>query len=552
MLIKKFFVSRLYLKTTFVFLLVAFYSSSEAQIVWQTPGSEVYKFLSRQAQKGNINFEDVVQPVSRKTIAMHLATLQDSVMNLSSVEKAELQFYLKEFSEFNIQPRDTLIFLKKDQAERWRFLSVNEGEFLLRGDPLITTGYSRGNGTSVLTWGNGITFWGHASKNLTFQGSFQDITEKGTGIDRLRDFTPREGIVRTVTLNSNSVNYSRLKGNITYAWNNGSASIGKDQLLLGYGENGRIILSDKSPAYPQIRIDYKPLKWLQFQYSHLWLHSGIIDSARNYTKGNGVYSNDREFYIPKFMATHSLNIYPLEGLALTLGESMVYSDQLNIAYLIPIMFFKAYDQYESKYNVPTGSNGQFFLQASSRNHIPKTHLYSTLFIDEIRTSTIFNRQKSRNQIGFNVGVSVTDVAVPYLTLGSEYTRINPFAYQNLIPAQSYSSQGYSLGDWMGNNADRFLVFAKYTPLARLKTELQIQKIRKGGPGRVEDQYFAEPQPSFLFDLQKDFTEAQFKVSYEWINNLQVQALFTSIKEGNVPAGTKRRESRFDFSMSFGL
>ena len=523
-----------------------------AQIVWQTPGSEVYKFLSRQAQKGNINFEDVVQPVSRKAIAMHLATLQDSVTNLSSVEKAELQFYLKEFSEFNFQPRDTLLFLKKDLANRWRFLSVNEGDFLLRGDPLYTLGYASKNGNSVGTLGNGVSFWGHASKKITFQGSFEDVTEKGTGIDRLRDFTPQEGVVRTVTLNANSANYSRLKGNITYAWKNGSASIGKDQLLLGYGENGRIILSDKAPDYPQIRLDIKLLKWLQFQYSHLWLHSGLIDSARNYSKGNGVYSNDREFYIPKFMATHSLNIYPLKGLALTLGESMVYSDQLNIAYLIPIMFFKAYDQYESRYNVPTGSNGQFFFQASSRNHIPNTHLYSTLFIDEIRTSTIFNPQKSRNQLGFNIGVSVTDVVVPYLTLGTEYTRINPFAYQNLIPAQSYSSQGYSLGDWMGNNADRFIAFAKYTPLPRLKTEFQVQKIRKGGPGRVEDQYFAEPQPTFLFDIQRDFTESQFKVSYELINSLQLQGLFTRTNGQTAAGGTNRSSSRFDFSIRFGL
>jgi len=552
MLIKKSFASLLLLKTSFVCLFVAFYSSSEAQIVWQTPGSEVYRFLSRQAQKGNIHFEDVLQPVSRKAIAQHLNTLQDSVLNLSSAERAELKFYLQEFSEFNTPPRDTLLFLKKDLAERWRFLSVNKDGFLLRGDPLITAGFAGGNGSSVLTRGNGITFWGHAGKNLTFQGSFQDITERGTGIDSLRDFTSKEGIVRTVTLNSNSVNYSRLKGHVTYSWNNGSVSIGKDQLLLGYGENGRIILSDKAPAYPLIRIDYKPLKWLQFQYSHLWLHSGMIDSAKNYNKGNGVYSSNREFYIPKFMATHSLNLYPLKGLSLTIGESMVYSDRLNIAYLIPIMFFKAFDQYESKYNVPTGSNGQFFFQASSRNHIPKTHLYSTLFIDEIRTSTIFNRQKSRNQLGYNIGASVTDIVVPYLTLGSEYTRINPFAYQNLIPAQTYSSQGYSLGDWMGNNADRFLVFVKYTPLPRLKTELQLQKIRKGGPGRVEDQYFAEPQPSFLFDMQKDFTESQFKVSYEWINNLHLQGIYTRIKERNIPAATNRSISRFDFSINFGL
>ncbi len=336
-----------------------------------------------------------------------------------------------------------------------------------------------------MKWANGLTFWGHAGKNFSFQAYFEDITETGTGIDSIRRYTPAEGIVRTVTLNQRSINYSRFKGNITYAWKNGSISAGKDQILWGYGENGRMVLSDKAPAYPNIRFDYRPLKWLQFHYTHAWLQSGIIDSARNYSKGNGVYGDKREFYIQKFLASHSLNFYPVKGLSFSLGESMVYSDQLNIAYLIPLMFFKAYDQYESKYNVPSGSNGQFFFQASSRNHIPKTHVYTTLFIDEIRTSEIFNSAKSRNQLGFNAGASVTDLIIPYMTIGMEYARINPFVYQNLIPAQSYASQNYTLGDWIGQNADRLTAWAKYNPAPRLSMRMQLDYIRKGRDGSVK-------------------------------------------------------------------
>jgi len=117
--------------------------------------------------------------------------------------------------------------------------------------------------------------------------SFKDITETGTGLDTLKAFTPETGIVRTANAKPDrrTLNYSELTGNVTYSWNTGEISIGKDQLLNGYGQNGRIILSDKAPAYPFIRFDYRPLKWMSFNYSHAWLQSDIIDSARTYSKG---------------------------------------------------------------------------------------------------------------------------------------------------------------------------------------------------------------------------------------------------------------------------
>jgi hypothetical protein len=118
---------------------------------------------------------------------------------------------------------------------------------------------------------------------------------------------------------------------------------------------------------------------------------------------------------------------------------------------------------------------------------------------------IFSKVENRNQIGFNLGASVTDVVLPYLTLGMEYTRLNPFMYQNLIPAQNYSSQNYSLGDWLGQNADRITYWVKYNPAPRLSMRFQMENLRKGKDGNIDDQYFAVPQPKFLesgFENQK--------------------------------------------------
>lgn len=535
-------------------LLFCFLSyQSDAQVVWQEPNAEIYQFLSRQAAKGTIEFDDLIKPVPRKEIALKLNELKAQESKLSSTEKKELDFYLKEFAEFNEMPKEGLLISKKDEFSRFRALSVRENGFLLNVEPIISAGIRKGENSDVFEWGNGLAFWGHAGKNISFQAYFEDITESGTGVDSIRQFTAREGIIRTVTLNQNSINYSRFKGNLTYAWKNGSLSVGNNQILWGYGENSRLVLSEKVPAYPNVRLDYRPLKWLQFNYSHGWLHSGLIDTARTYPKGNTVYGTDREFYIQKFFASHSLNFYPVKGLSLSLGESMVYSDRLKFAYLLPIMFFKAYDQHDSKYNVPSGSNGQFFLQASSRNHIPKTHLHATLFIDEIRISKIFSSTENRNQIGFNLGASVTDVILPYLTLGLEYTRLNPFVYQNLIPAQNYSSHNYSLGDWIGQNADRITYLVKYNPIPRLSLKFQLEQLRKGEDGDINDQYFAVPQPGFLSSGYESQKQILIEARYQILNNLTIRGSFYK-QNGMIRPGLQKDvvPKEFRFGIAYGL
>ena len=499
-----------------------------SQVIYENPNNPVYKYLSRQAQKGNIEYNDLIQPISRRDIVGYLSTLQGLEEKLSTTEKKELAFYQQEFSEFNDNFKDSTTFFRKDQYDRWRFLSVKNKDFFLRGDPAMTFESFTGGGKNVFRTATGLTFWGHAGKHIGFQVYFQDITDKGNGIDSTRRFTPETGILRTANVNPNAktVNYSDVRGSITYSWNNGSISVGKDQMLWGYGQNGRLVLSDKAPSYPMIRFDYSPLKWLRFNYMHAWLNSAVIDSARSYNKGNNLYGNNRELYAKKYFVTHTLTFLPAKGLTLSVGESMVYSDDFDPGYLLPIMFFKAYDQYQSRYKLSTGSNGQFFFNASSRNFIPKTHLYASLFIDEIRTGSIFDKSKSRNQLGYNIGATRTDVGLQYLTLGLEYTRINPFVYNNLIPAQTYENQGYLLGDWIGQNADRVTAWATYNPLPRLTATVQFDYIRKGREGSLLDQYWAEPEPPFLsqgpVQTQKQLL---IQANYELVHKLYLRTSY---------------------------
>jgi hypothetical protein len=542
-----------------IFLFLGLLLSSIAgfsQVVYENPNNPIYKYLSRQAQKGNIEYNDLIQPISRRDIAGYLSTLQSQLDKLSIKEQKELAFFQQEYAEFNTDIQDTTTFFKKDRFGRRRFLSVKTKDFFLNGDPALSFETFNGSGKSVFRTATGLTFWGHAGKHIGYQFYFQDITDRGDGIDSLRRFTPETGIIRTANINPNAktVNYSNFRGSISYSWNNGSISVGQDQMLWGYGQNGRVVLSDKAPAYPMIRLDYQPLKWLRFNYMYAFLNSAVIDSAASYSKGNDLYGTDREQYVNKYFVSHTLTFLPLKGLSLSVGESMVTSDNFQVGYLIPIMFFKAFDQYDSRYKLSTGSNGQFFFNVSSRNHIPKTHIYASLFIDEIRTGSIFNKAKSRNQLGYNIGATRTDVFIPYLTLGMEYTRINPFAYNNLIPAQTYTNQTYLLGDWIGQNADRVSAWATYNPIPRLTTTVQFDYIRKGREGSLPDQYWAEPQPPFLsqgpVETQKQLL---IQANYELVHKLYIKTAYQRQSGVIRPAEqTNAVPNEFRLAVSYGF
>ncbi len=507
------------------------------------------------AQKGLVKFDDNIQPLSRVYIGQCLDSLQNRSGLLNAIEKKELLFYKKEYNDqYFIQSKlpNKIAYLKQDASDRWRAFSAIGKDFILRADPVITSAIFQGTNKKVVQSSSGIKLYGYAGAHWGFYFSYNDVNEKGTGLDTLRQNNPETGIAGRIAENKKSQNFSELRAGISYSWKTGSVSFGQDNLLWGYGENGRIVLSAKAPTYPYIRLDYQPLPWLKFNYTHAWLNSNILDSARSYGTGVPTYGGIRQFYISKFMAAHSIQITPIKGLDLTFGESMVYSDRLNVGYFIPVIFFKAYDNLINNDNINAGSNGQIFMQASSRNNLPKTHLYATLFIDEIRISTIFDKLKSRNQVGITIGGSITDVFTPYLTLGIEYTRINPFVYKNLLPAQNYSSNNYVLGDWIGNNADKLMYTIKYTPVPKLKCLLRYQSIRKGGAGTTDQQYFQQPQPGFLFDRQFNQKEWFARISYEWINSLYLTGNISSLKTDDYLTGKSSTQRVFSLGLNYGL
>ena len=484
----------------------------------------VVAYLERMAQKGAIEFNDLMKPVDRATVFSLLNQLQQN-KNLTKIERDELTFYISYYSFDNLEkayiPKSLTVFkqIKKNLFKEPHILNYSDDNFRLMVDPLAEIGFQGSKKTSQLI-STGFQMMGYAGKRIGFQLSVRDVNETGD-YDSLRIDNTLMGFNRKQTINTNLLSYSQFNANLSYRFNKGMITVGQDQNVLGYGKTGNLVLSSKSPSYPYYRFQYNPTKWMSVNYMHAWLQSGVIDSLKSYGTGNSVYGGQRESFIPKFYAIHFVEVRPMKGLSVHLGESIVYTDQLEPAYLMPLTFFKAYDN--NKYNdkITTGANGQFFMGISSRNQIPKTHLYAQLFIDEIRVSNIFNSTKSRNQIAYQIGASVTDIGLPYLTLTAELNKVYPFVYRNFLPAQNYSNSNYPLGDWMGSNADRIELIANYHPKPRLNLRAYYRMMAKGGAGSIEQQYFLTPSPIYGFDPQYKTNKFSFESSYELYSNVNI-------------------------------
>jgi hypothetical protein len=532
-----------------------------AQVVYEPLYKDVYDFLRRLSTKGIIEYNDEFRPLSRIYLAEKLLEAEKHPELLTEVQMADLKFYKQDYYHEiwfikNENNEKHLDFFSSDPAGRWRVFSYGDENFKMNLSPIL--GFEIGlidDAKATHLW-NGIYTYGYITDALGVSFDFRDNTEEGTTIDKFKRFSPVTGVNARSSSNildysENKIEYSESKGIIATDWTWGSFAIGKEFMEWGYAENGLIVLSQKAPSFPFIRLDIYPVDWLGFNYFHAWLSSDVVDSTDIYYTETGT---ERISFRKKFIASHTLFIRPTKGLKLSIGESIVYSDELEIMYLIPVMFFRLADHYLSRQKNNAGNNAQFFAAISSRDHIKNTHLYGSFFIDEITLSGLFDSFKQRNQFGFTLGASVVDLPLDNLTLTLEYSKIYPFVYDHFIQTTTYESASYILGHWMGNNDDQVYGSIKYRFLRGLEASMWARYIRKGEAGKVDDQY-EQPQPPFLFGLRTNYTYLGAMVKYEFIHELFVRIRYQYMKTSQQQEDLSfidKTVNEFHFAIYYGM
>ena len=532
------------------------YAAATAQVVFEPSASSVYDLLNRLSVKGVIEFNDELSPLSRIELAGKLIEASTNKEKLTSLELEEIEYYKKEFApelamkgiaELSDDPQ----FFKFDDVTGFRFFLFRNDDFTLNLDPILGFGIkNRFDEVQTHRW-NGLQFYGYFKENWGFNFYFKDNEERGERVDRTKSFSSDPGFNLSIN-HPKSIEYVDVQGLISYSWNNGNISIGKQHIEWGSGIDGKLIFSDKAPSFPFVKLEFSPVDWLKFVYFHGWLHSALIDSSTI----RKTLVNDRDSYSQreKYIAGHMVSIYPTKNLSISLGESIVYSDKLELAYFIPVLFFRTVDHYLGD-SSNTGDNAQLFFNAVYKNFDLRTKLYTTLFIDEL-SITNFLKGTNLSAIGITAGVNFVDPILENSDLSIEYTRLNPFVYMNSNDAQLFTSHKYQLGHWIGSNAHQFYAEYNQSFLRGLKLKVWGEYVRKGQKELPEEQYML-PYPGFLYGDKLSMTNLGLILNYEVLHNLfgEIRFTYSNTSDENAlrtPAYQLGKKTSFGLSFGYGF
>lgn len=513
----------------------------QAQVIYVPLENGVYSFLERQNLKGNIALNDEVKPFSRIYIAEKLDELSEGVikstnsLSLSRTELDELSFYKQEYyyeitriksikketQEITNSTNESTSNADNDLSERWFLFSHSDSMFSLKLTPIagyetsITgnkSGHSRWIGLSAFS---NYSDWFGASFDLRDKGEF------GDNVDREKSFSAERGAWYKGA--PNGIEYSDVKGGITFSWDWGNVALIKDYQRWGHGNFGQLILSDKAPSYPQIRLQLNPVKWLRFYYMHGWLNSLVPDSAAFYYSYPGTISERiRKSYISKYIAANMITVTPWDRIDISAGNAIIYSGDLRPEFFIPFMFYKFLDHNTGRGDVGDG-NGMMYFDISAK-YPDKFKFYTSLFIDVTEIRNILDGDYENTWIGFTAGGKTVDLLIPDLDLSVEYTRLNPWVYEHKDETTTYKHIGYTLGHWLGQNSDQIRIQLDYQLLRGLKFKLFAEQLRKGGSEEIYYAYSGSgaKELNFLYSPIRKEKRFGIDISYEYMHDLSAR------------------------------
>ena len=160
-------------------------------------------------------------------------------------------------------------------------------------------------------------------------------------------------------------------------------------------------------------------------------------------------------------------------------------------------------------------------------------------------------------LGYTVGVSMVDLGIDNLDLTVEYTKTNPWLYENKYDITNYKHLNYSLGHWIGQNADLLSIEWDYSFIRGLHISLLGQVFRKGGLKDIYIAYHDPPDLPFLFSpkrIDKSFT---FKFDYEPYYNVYLQGEYrysdiTDEEVGRTQDFLLGIKNSFSIALSYGI
>lgn len=476
---------------------------SRAQVVYHSLDHEaLYDFIEELAAQRLIEINSAIKPYSRRFIALKLKEAQAKEAQLNKRQRAELAFYQKDFRKELQTERDSL---RRDLLYR------RDSDFAFTLNPI-----AGGTGWQV----DGENFY-HRYSGAELHGFVNQVgihfrladNHESLRISGPEFLTQRKGALYKSSTTAGA-DFSEMRGGLTYSWDWGSIGLVRDNMVWGNANHGANIFSNRAPTYTRLMLNIAPRDWIELNYSHGFLMSGVLDSLRSYNAG----IRERNVFVPKFIASNMLTIKAMKGLHISAGNSVVYSDYINPGFLIPFMFFKSID-HQSYYGGGNfgGQNSQMYVDVSSRQ-LHKLHLYSTLYVDEIAFGRMWEEDEHSNFLSFKKGFRYSNMFNTNVSVIVEHTRTNAIVYRHFVNTTTFASNGYGLGHYLGDNSEELYLALVYKPIPKLYTRLEYTKAQKG-----EEYIYTGTNGTglglpHLDGIGWSMKQWQLQVSYEVIND----------------------------------
>ncbi len=456
--------------------------------------TEVYDYIDELMTDGVITRQTAVRPYTRKQVADMLVEAQQADSILNRRQKKDLAFYLNVFalerdtiSTNFVQYTDRRTFNLSLANPQFSYLTKNK-LFKMSIEPILGMDlYGSKKGLIIKRW------WGADLKmdiahHVSIWGSLRDISYNGTAAlsDKYfaNDYAKIDGakITKPGYLNNlagvqyKEANYggdfSDSKGGISlYSWW-GSIALQRENIRWGDSYHCSNILSGRNPAVPMLSLQLTPCRWFQFDYFHAWLVSNVLDST-NYYVENTTTGGTYKHYRPanKFMAANMFTFTPIKYVSFSFGNSIVYAERnVQAAYFIPFAFYKSLDHLLTKGLSVENQNSQLFGSLSVRpwDHI---QLYTSIYFDEFKLARLKKSNPENNLVSYLVGFNWSGWPLTGLSLKGEFMRSYIACYTHSINVLTWTSNGYNMGHYMGDNAQSIYVELAYRPIRGMRLKL---------------------------------------------------------------------------------
>ncbi|MFO7370368.1 MAG: hypothetical protein R6X09_08880 [Bacteroidales bacterium] len=482
--------------------------------------TRIYDFIDELASEKLIVINSAIKPYTRTFIYEKLKEASGKKDQLNSRQQKELEHYLDYYTfgnEANYLPQKAKLnlFRKSEHtATSLQHLGLYYSDslfnFALR--PILGLNYlSNASGDYTHTY-RGLEAFASVGRHFSFYADLRDNTVDHILVQPTYLTQETGGAYKGSPQVAGGADFSEMRGGIMLSWPFLQVGFVKDHPVWGNNYHGAIIQSGRTPSLPMVKLHISPVKWLDFNYFHAWLVSDVVDSSLTYLLPTGGH---RDTYKNKFMAANLFTITPIEGLNISFGNSIIYSDQsVNLAYLIPVFFYKSVDHTLTSTKI-VNQNSQMFADISMRL-IRHTHFYLSAFWDDFAAKRVTDPD-IHNFYAYKLGGMVSNWPLRNVSVTGEYFRSVPITYKHYAPTLTYESNSYNLGPYLRDNSEEIFVALDVKPLPRLYARYAYTNARHGNEYQYEDGRVAVEYP-ILQDNTWTQVSHSLTVSYEFFTN----------------------------------